>query len=93
MINVLIERQIAEDMLSTYEETAKKTLHQAYQAIGFINGETFADLQRPNHRYVLSKWRSVQDWQRWYHSETRREMMNQLSPLLNEPEKIALLEN
>ncbi len=93
MINVLIERQIAEDMLSTYEETAKKTLHQAYQAIGFINGETFADLQRPNHRYVLSKWRSVQDWQRWYHSEIRREMMNQLSPLLNEPEKIALLEN
>lgn len=93
MINVLIERQIAEDMLSTYEETAKKTLHQAYQAIGFINGETFADLQRPNHRYVLSKWRSVQDWQRWYHSEIRREMMNQLSPLLNEPEKIVLLEN
>ncbi|MEJ2443543.1 MAG: antibiotic biosynthesis monooxygenase, partial [Exilibacterium sp.] len=71
----------------------KKTLHQAYQAIGFINGETFADLQHPNHRYVLSKWRSVQDWQRWYHSEIRREMMNQLSPLLNEPEKIVLLEN
>ncbi|TQV67777.1 antibiotic biosynthesis monooxygenase [Exilibacterium tricleocarpae] len=93
MIHVLIERQIADDMLSTYEDTARKTLHLAYQATGFVNGETFADLQHPNRRFVLSKWRSVQDWQRWFHSDTRREMMNQLNPLLMEQEKITLLEN
>ncbi len=93
MIHVLIERQIAEDMQSTYEDTARKTLHLAYQAIGFINGETFADLHNPQRRFVMSKWRSVQDWQRWLHSKTRREMMNQLNPLLREQEKITLLEN
>ena len=93
MIHVLIERHIAEGMETTYEDAARRTLYAAYQAEGFINGETFHNLQHSNHRYVLSKWRCVQDWQRWQHSDTRKEMMNQLSPILDEQEKVTLLEN
>lgn len=93
MIHVLIERHIAPDMDSTYAHVARNTLHSAYAATGFINGETFSDLQHPNTRYVLSRWRSVQDWQTWLHSPARREMMSEMNLLLSEPEHIALLEN
>ncbi|GAB3100548.1 antibiotic biosynthesis monooxygenase [Aestuariicella hydrocarbonica] len=93
MINVLIERNIAEDMETTYEAAAKRTLHLAYQAPGFINGETFSDLHNSHRRFVLSKWRSARDWYNWYHSDARRETMNELNLLLNDQEKITLLEN
>lgn len=93
MIHVLIERHIAEGMESTYEEAARDTLHTAYNAPGFINGETFYDMQNSNHHYVLSKWRSAQDWSRWHQSEARKEMMNRLNPILDRQEKITLLEN
>ncbi len=93
MIHVLIERHIADGMETTYEAHAKETLHEAYSAEGFINGETFYNMQHSNHRYVLSKWRSILDWKRWQSSEARQNMMNQLNPILDGAEKITLLEN
>ncbi|GAA6153389.1 antibiotic biosynthesis monooxygenase family protein [Pseudoteredinibacter isoporae] len=93
MIHVLIERHIGTDLESTYEAMARTTLQGAYQAPGFINGETFYDMNNHRHHYVLSKWRTLSDWQRWFHSDQRRDMMGQLSPVLDGPEKITLLEN
>lgn len=93
MIHVLIERHIAEDLETTYEATAKRTLHLAYEAPGFINGETFSDLHDTRRRFVMSKWRSARDWYNWLHSEARRNMMNELQPLLRDHEKVTLLEN
>ncbi len=93
MIHVLIERHIADGMETTYEAAAKDTLHEAYNAEGFINGETFYNMQQANHRYVLSKWRSILDWKRWQASEARKNMMNRLNPILDGNEKITLLEN
>jgi len=93
MIHVLIERRIADGMETTYEAAAKDTLHQAYHAEGFINGETFYNMQQPNHRYVLSKWRSILDWKRWQSSDARKGTMNKLNPILDGGEKITLLEN
>ncbi|MAZ89259.1 MAG: antibiotic biosynthesis monooxygenase [Cellvibrionaceae bacterium] len=93
MINVLIERNIAEDMESTYEATAKRTLHLAYQAKGFINGETFSDINNSRRRFVLCKWHAAEDWYSWYRSQARKDMMSELQLLLNDQEKITLLEN
>jgi heme-degrading monooxygenase HmoA len=93
MIYVLVERHIAEGMESTYEVVSRRALQSAYRAPGFINGESLRDMQRPNHRYLLSKWRSLHDWKRWYYSHERHEVMNQLNPTLADFEKITILEN
>ena len=92
MIYVLVERQIADGMESTYEVAARHALKRAYEAEGFLRGETLRDLQRPNHHYLISKWRSLHDWKRWYYSDSRYETMNQLNPTLADFEKITLLE-
>lgn len=93
MIHVLIERTIAEDMVSTYEENAKYALHQTYSVSGFISGEAFTDVNAPNRRLLLCKWRSRRDWQRWRDSEERKDLMNMVAPVLEEPEKITVMEN
>ena len=93
MIHVLIERHIAEGMLSTYEENSKQVMHHTYMVPGFIAGESFIDTHEPNHRYLLCKWRSIQDWYRWLQSEERKELHNLIHPILTQPEIVTVLEN
>ncbi|MCX2833861.1 Quinol monooxygenase YgiN [Microbulbifer thermotolerans] len=92
MIHVLIEREIAPDMQSTYEEAARKILASAYRTTGFVEGQTYIEKGNPLRRFTLSKWQSELHWQRWYSSEERREQMSQLRPLLLEREKITILQ-
>jgi len=93
MIHILIERNIAEGMLSTYEEHSRAALQRTYVVHGFISGETFANTDDIHHRFVLCKWRSQQDWNRWYQSAERMELMNSIVPILTTPEKVLVLEN
>ncbi|MBB3060852.1 antibiotic biosynthesis monooxygenase family protein [Microbulbifer rhizosphaerae] len=93
MIYVLIEREIAEDMESTYEETARQLLTRAYRTVGFIEGHTYRAQDNPLRRFTLSKWQSTLHWQHWYTSEERRAQMTLLTPLLAAEERITILEN
>ncbi|MFD1218087.1 MULTISPECIES: antibiotic biosynthesis monooxygenase family protein [Microbulbifer] len=92
MIYVLIEREIAEDLESTYEEAARRLLANAYHTTGFVDGHTYNELDNSRRRFTLSKWRSVFHWQQWYNSDERREQMRQLAPLLAHEERITFLE-
>ena len=93
MIHVMIERHIADGLLPTYEELSRKALQRTYMVHGFISGESLANTSDINHRFVLCKWRSQQDWNRWYQSPERMELMNSIAPVLSAPEKILVLEN
>lgn len=93
MVHVLIQRHIADGMLSTYEELARHALHRTYTAPGFISGEAFIDAKDPNNRFLLCKWRSEQDWRRWSQSNDRLELTSKIAPILQEPEQITLLKN
>lgn len=92
MIRVLIERHIAESLESAYEERSRLVLQQAVSAPGFISGETLIDSHDPNHRITLANWRSEADWDRWFHSEKRRDLMLEVIPMMDEEEHITVLE-
>lgn len=91
MVHVLIERCIAEGMISTYEELARKAMHRTYIAPGFISGESFSDAHAPHRRFLLCKWRSERDWLAWSNSDLRTEFTNQIAPILEEPERVTVL--
>ncbi len=91
MIYVLIERRIADGMATTYDEVARDMLQQTYVVPGFISGEAYEDMNNHNHRFLLCKWRTSRDWERWLHSTQRAELINYFAPVLQEPEKITLL--
>lgn len=93
MIRVLIERHIAESLEQAYEERSRKVLQRAISAPGFVSGETLVDSADPNHRLTLSNWRSESDWQQWLLSEERKELMDELIPLMDRDEKITVLQH
>ncbi|EDM47836.1 antibiotic biosynthesis monooxygenase family protein [Marinobacter algicola] len=90
MIRVLIERHIAETLESAYEDRSRKVLQNAVGAPGFVSGETLVDTNDSNHRLTLSNWRSEADWQRWFLSEERRELMAELIPMMDRDEIITV---
>ena len=92
MIRVLIERHIAETLEDAYEQRARKVLQQAVGAPGFISGETLPDRHDPNHRITMANWRSEADWDRWYHSQERRDLMSELVPMMDRDEIITVLQ-
>ena len=91
MFHVLIERHIAKGMLSTYEKNSRSALQQTCLEHGFVSGELLIDDNDENHRFLLCKWRKKENWERWYHSRDRMELMNTIIPILAYPEKITVL--
>ena len=92
MIRVIIERQIAEDMETTYEAQARQALKNAIEIPGFISGESLKDERDPRHRFILSSWRSAADWYRWQGSPERKQMMGRIRPMLENDERIVVLD-
>ena len=76
MIKVLIERVIAEGL----------------EQPGFISGESFRDLERPNHRIVMVTWQNRHSWERWENSQARFDSISAFAPMLQVEERITLLE-
>ena len=93
MIKVMIERRVATDLATQYRKISGRALQTAMQSDGFISGESLRDAKDPNHRFVFATYRSLMDWQKWDHSEERRQQMDQLRPLLMDEEKITILEH
>lgn len=93
MIRVLIERQIAEDLGAHYDHLSRELLQKAMHSHGFISGEILHDIDDPNHRLVMATYRTVSDWQRWYGSPERKEMLGALGPLMEREEKITIYEH
>jgi antibiotic biosynthesis monooxygenase (ABM) superfamily enzyme len=92
MIKVLIERVIAEGLEQPYEEAARKVIQQAIQSPGFISGESFRDLERPNQRIVMVTWQNRHSWERWEHSQARFDSISAFAPMLEKEERVTLLE-
>lgn len=93
MIRVLIERHIAEELIMHYDRAAQATLQLAMQSPGFISGEVLRNVVDPNHRLIIASYRTLQDWQRWMSSDARKEMMEQLIPMMETEEKVTIFEH
>ena len=93
MIHVLIERYIADDMLSTYDELSRKAMQHTYLAPGFVAGEAFTDAENPNRKFLLCKWRSAQDWHQWAQSDERMTIISKVAPILVQPERVTVMRN
>ncbi len=93
MIQVLIRRKVLEGLEAPYQEAALNVLQQALKAPGFISGEASKSLDKPNHRMVIARWQSKEHWADWLASPRRREAMNAMAPLLEEPESLELFQH
>lgn len=91
MIKVIIERVVDADLVDHYDTFVKETFQKVVQATGFIGCEALKDLQRPNHRFIITQWANIQSWQNWQHSSERQALMSNIQPMLIHEEKIVIL--
>jgi heme-degrading monooxygenase HmoA len=92
MIRVLLERQLAEGMEEEYRKAMVEMRNEAVSFPGYIEGESLRDPQNPHYHVVISTWRSLSDWDSWASSSAREKVLARLALLLEEPERITVLE-
>lgn len=93
MIKVMIERRVAEGLEQPYREYVSEALKYISEAPGFVAGESLKDAESPNRHVIISTWRSTNAWQKWQKSEKRKYFIEQILPLLEEQEKLTILES
>lgn len=93
MIKVIIERNIAEGLEPNYQDMIRSTLKAALDAPGYISSESLTDVNKPSHKFIIIRWSTLAAWDMWFSSESRKEAIATITPLLQEPEKITVLES
>ena len=93
MIKVFINRKVPAELEPQYTAIAKQTLQASMRSPGFIKGEVMHDINDPEHRLVIATYSTLADWERWYQSQERLELMNKLRPMLERDELIKIYEN
>lgn len=91
MIRIIIERILAEGMADPYELAAREALVETMSQPGFISGESLQDIANPNRRILLGTWRSMREWNTWFSSSQRRNLIARIRPMLETDEKVTLL--
>ena len=91
MIKVIIEREIAADMETTYVAAVTNTLRAILEAPGYVSGASYKDVRKENRRMIITNWTSVEAWQAWAKSPERANVIASIQPILETQEKITIL--
>lgn len=93
MIRVIIERQVNPEKVDDYHGLIRKAKNKASNVPGFLSGEIFNVLGNSNHIVVMSCWDTIEAWEIWAESEQRLELLEAMRPLLEDDEKVTILES
>ncbi|WP_444996559.1 antibiotic biosynthesis monooxygenase family protein [Aliikangiella sp. IMCC44359] len=93
MIRVIIERNVKEGCFHDYLDMIRRARKQATAIEGFIAGELLQEKSNQHKAFIISSWENNAAWEKWYNSEERQEVLEEMRPLLTTDEKITVLEN
>ena len=92
MIRVLIERWLPGGGDKAIEKMMGDLRREAIRTPGYVSGETLRDVADPHHFMIISTWRTRDEWETWAASEKRHAIDDQIRLMLDEPEKVIVLE-
>jgi heme-degrading monooxygenase HmoA len=71
-----------------------KELHSvAEEQPGYISSETLRSLEKPDNLVVISKWETVEDWEKWTTTKERRDIQGKVDSLIGEKTFYEVFEN
>jgi antibiotic biosynthesis monooxygenase (ABM) superfamily enzyme len=84
-VHVVIKRRVkqgyqAKDLVPLILQMRALALRQP----GYISGETLCDLEHPGDCLVISRWETVNDWNRWQHSKERFKIEKKIEAVIGE---------
>ena len=85
IVKILIKRQVSENKASELN----KLIHQLRAATtgqpGYISGDTLRRIDQPGEHLVISKWKSRENWDRWFEKPERVAIQQKIDDLLGSP--------
>jgi heme-degrading monooxygenase HmoA len=82
---VFIKRKVSDESLEVLRELIDKMRGIATGQPGYVSGETMRRIDQPGEIMVISKWKTRQDWQRWFESPERSRVQQRIDELLDVP--------
>ena len=84
-VKVLVKRKIKNENLDALDFLLKKLRAATVNQKGYISGETYRRFDEEGQSLVIGAWQNVDDWRKWFNSEERTEIQNQIDLLTDEP--------
>ena len=83
-IKILIKRGLPLDKAKAryIVEIFRQLRMLALEQEGYISSETLRSMKNPQEFLVISTWRSLEDWQKWFNSSQRKELHSKVDVLL-----------
>lgn len=84
-VSVIIQRTVKDK--ATAEKLAPLIVQLRSRAAvqpGFLTGQTFSCLDCEGEYLVISTWHTLEDWNRWMHSQERQGLQKKVDDLLGE---------
>lgn len=92
IVRVIMTRKVARygkgldvTLLPVLSELLMELRSIANQQPGYISGETLRNVHEPEEYVVISTWRSMDDWQRWFANEKRAELEGKVDAIIGSP--------
>ena len=84
-VDVMIRRKINPgDQANKLVPLILKMRATALGQAGYISGETLCNVENPKECLVISRWESIDDWNRWVHSKERKTLEEKIETLTGE---------
>ena len=82
-VSVLIRRRVVDkDTANRLAPLIVQLRSLATSQPGYITGRTFHSLDDPSEFLVMSTWHRLEDWNRWWKSDQRRQLQKEVDDLL-----------
>ena len=73
-VKIFIRRTVPQDKAKAMIPLLRQMRASATTQPGYISGETFFHLERPEECLVISRWTSLEHWQKWIKEPRRKEL-------------------
>lgn len=83
-IQVIIKRKFRIDQPEKLMPLLGQLRSRAKFQAGYLSGETLRNIDNHENYIVISQWETIEDWQRWFQSEERREAQGKIDSLIGE---------
>ena len=84
-IRVLMKRKVPEDKVEQLKILLDKMRSLALDQPGYATGETLKRIDEPGESLVISKWKAISAWERWYRNPKREAVQKEIDALLGTP--------
>ena len=92
MVRVHIKRKIPEDKRGELNDLIKELRGMTMGQPGYITGETLKRVDTPGESLVVSKWQSLEYWNRWFENPERLKIQERIDQLLGKETQYEIYE-